>query len=450
MAIITILGLILKQDDYNKRALYSYDKNIAFTLKKQRYTNMLPLLMDNFDDKIIPIYTKDAKSIQQKVLKSEFDGDDFADIFRDDYLLTDVDEEGYTETFKIMNNAINEEEENIIDLSHGFRHLPILATISLIVNNIENTNKIKYIFFAKEIIPREKYEIIDLKNYLELANISYLLATFNQNYTISGNMKFSNPLYQKLADELKKFSEHFLSNSLKIIINGNMIDNILKTFDKLKAEEDILNLNNFIVKIKLHLTRIRNIRNRQQEHDKFYEIAKIMDERGYQLNAITLLFEALGYYCLDSIYRNTNKTKVHIDKFKNFIEEKNPPRNVYSDYTLTNQSRNIVKLQRGFKNDFLFNPETINWSKDKLKNTKYQNIPRTKTNAIKYEIIYYLNNISRQELKQFQRYIVDMEALRNNLTHGNSSDEVENIEKLFAGYVEKFDDFVIKKDVLKK
>lgn len=433
MAIITILGLIKKTQE-EQRATYTYDNNLSYSLKKERYTNMLPLLLDNFEDRIIPIYTKDAKSFQQEVLMDEFNKN-FEDIFQKEYFIEDVDEEGYAKTFKIINDAINEDEENIIDLSHGFRHLPILATISLIVNNIENTNKIKHIFFAKEITPREEYKIIDLKNYLELANISYLLSTFNQNYTVSGNMTFTNPLYQELADELKKFSEHFLSNSLKVIIEGDMIDNIFKTFDKLEKEDDVSNLNSFTRKIRSHLRTIQGLKNMRKEHEKFYALSKIMDKRGYQLNAITLLFEALGYYCLDSIYQNTDKAKAHIDEFKNFIEEKKQPRNVYSDYTLTDQSRNIIKLKEKFSGKLLYKPKHI------------------KDEVIDY--IDYLDNIlkcelnPKRELNFFISYIYDMELLRNNLTHGNSGDEVKNIEKLFKRYIDKFDDFIKKQDILK-
>ncbi len=444
MAIITILGMIPKAKSPDERALYSFDDNLSFTLKKEKYTNMLPLLIDNFDQKIIPLYTKDAKRTQQEVLEDEFDNR-YEDIFSKEYLIEEVDEKGYSKTFRLINHAIKEEEENIIDLSHGFRHLPILATISLIVNNIENTQRIKHIFFAKEIKKNEKYKIIDLKNYLELANISYMLSTFNQNYTVSGNMEFSNPLYQKLANELKNFSEHFLSNSLKAIIDGDMIDNILENLKKLQKEEDIQNLNNFIKYIRLHLIRIKGLREKEHEYLKLYELSKIMDKRGYQLNAITLLFEAIGYYCYEKIYQNVPAIKEHIETFKVFIEEKKHPANVYSHYTLTNQSRNIVKLERGFSGDFLFNPQTINWDKRELKSTPNHK----KTNFIKNEIFNYLNTLPKTELKKFKNYIRDMEALRNNLAHGNSSKPVNNIEKLFEKYTKTFEEFISQKDILK-
>jgi len=452
--VITFLGKGY-QTEKEKRAIYTFDEELSkkFKLKKSKYTNMLPLLIDNFtDEKIIPVYTHEAKKTQIVVLEDEFNRS-YKEIFDDQYLIKDTKD--FSSIMKLLHKVINQDDDYIIDLTHSFRHLPILATIALISNHNLDSNKVKHIFFAKEKIPNTKdsigeYEIIDLKNYIELADISYMLSTFNQNYTISGNIQFSNPLYQQLANELKKFSEHFLSNSLKTIIDGSMIDDIFASFDNLQKEDDILDLNSFIIKIRLHLRKIQGLKGMKKEYEKFYALSGIMDERGYQLNAITLLFEALGYYCLDSIYQNTNKTKEHINIFKNFIKEKRVPKNVYSDYTLTNQSRNIVKLQKRFIGDFLFNPETITWSKQRLKETKYQNIPRKKSWTIKDEIFDYLQNISKQELKKFQNYIIDMEALRNNLAHGNSSDEIKDIEKLFENYVKKYDYFVKDNDILNK
>lgn len=72
-----------------------------------------------------------------------------------------------------MNETINQYDEVIVDVSHGFRHLPILMVVDLIIQNFQDTSKIKQILFAKEIDKHEKdkkgvYEIIDLKEYLTL------------------------------------------------------------------------------------------------------------------------------------------------------------------------------------------------------------------------------------------------------------------------------------------
>ena len=447
--IITFLGKGFKTEK-EKRAYYRYDDFLStkFELKKDgRYTNMLPLLIDNFDEKIIPIYTKEAEDTQKIFLEDEF-GKSYEEIFDEDYFIEDTKD--FSSIMKILNKVLQQDNEYILDLTHSFRHLPILATISLISNHNINKDNIKHIFFAKEEIPASKdvigkYQIIDLKNYIELADVSYMLSTFNQNYTISGNIKFSNPLYQQLANELKKFSEHFLSNSLKAIIEDDLIDNIFSVFNELEKKEDIVNLKSYIKEIKRHLSNIQKIKEEKYEYKKLYKLSQIMDKRGYQLNAITLLFEATGYYCLEAIYKNTTKAKAHIDRFKKFIDEGKEPENIYSNYTLVYQSRTIIKKLNRFNNSYLFNPETIDIPKKELP----KKLPKKESNIIKYEIIDFANSLSKNDFHSFKKFLGKLESFRNNLSHGNSSEQIEDVEIIFERFIENFEKFCIKKNILK-
>ena len=121
-------------------------------------------MIEKFSDdyKIVPLYAKEAKSVNEKVLQKS----DIAFANFDEKYFID-DDKNFTKLFNIINSAIDEFDELIVDVSHGFRHLPILMIVDLIIQNFQNTSKIKNILFAKEIIYREEYEIIDLKEYLE-------------------------------------------------------------------------------------------------------------------------------------------------------------------------------------------------------------------------------------------------------------------------------------------
>ena len=112
-----------------------------------------------------------------------------------------------------------------------------MATISLISQSLNNTDKIKHIFFAKEIVAREEYEIIDLKEYLELANMSYVLESFNYNYTVALVSKFKNKNFRDLTSQLSTISNHILSNSLKAL--NNDVGKILNNIDFILKNEQI-------------------------------------------------------------------------------------------------------------------------------------------------------------------------------------------------------------------
>ena len=89
--VITCLGKGFKTAK-EKRAKYNFDNELSqnFSLKKANYTNMLPLLIDNFrDKKIVPIFTKEAQETQLKVLEDEF-SKSYISLFDDKYFIKDT------------------------------------------------------------------------------------------------------------------------------------------------------------------------------------------------------------------------------------------------------------------------------------------------------------------------------------------------------------------------
>lgn len=250
MKVVTFLGTIKKAEDHNV-PIYRYDNKLKelYSLKRERYVNMLPLLIDNFDAKsIVPIFTEKALKIQSKVLKDEL-GNSYDEIFNNENLIEG--EKNFYDILRIINNATSGDKEYIIDLTHGFRHIPILATISLISQSLNNTDKIKHIFFAKEKTPGKEYEIIDLKEYLELANMSYVLETFDKNYTVSFVASFENEDFENLRGELAKFSNYILSNSLQALKNS--FDIVLEYIENIKKNEQIFIFKSSLDRIKEHI-----------------------------------------------------------------------------------------------------------------------------------------------------------------------------------------------------
>jgi CRISPR-associated DxTHG motif protein len=427
-AVITILGTIGLPREGKEKAEYYLSDSLKenFSLKKDRYTNMLPVLVDNFRDTygvIEPIYTNDAKKTQSEVLA--YENLDFK-IEESGFYISNIDDEyeaQYSFFLEKYNEVIEKYDRVIIDVSHGFRHLPILATVNMIMQNIKDSKKIEYIFFAKEIEKFSKYEIVDLKEYLELANLSFMLSTFNQNYTVSSNIRFKNPLYQELAKELSEFSHHFLSNSLKPLIEGDLISKIIDNLEKLQKDKSVINFKHYIEDVVLHLEEIRQLKY-DSEWEKLYKISKIMDKRGYQLNAITLLFEAIGFYCLESLSHIEIVGK-RASEYYGFIEKQKKPEHIYSSYTMTNQIRTLVKIQDRFH----VSDERLFIGND----------------SIKSSIIEYLIDVN--QIGKFEKLLQDLEALRNNLAHGNSSRAIKDVKKSYQSYLSRFKDLCIDKDI---
>lgn len=457
-AIVTILGLIghtkfLKGVEVDKEisdfARYYYDTTLSETLpplQKTHYINMLPLILENFDGyEKVCIYTQTSLSKQTELL--EHYGIGF-DIKKNGFFVSEKAKEkeaAFSYILNGINQKIDEYDSVILDLTHGHRHIPILSIINLIMQNIQHPQKIEYILFAKEIKWQKEYEIIDLRDYLELANLSYMLSTFRQNYTVSSSFAFKNTDYGQLAEQLNVFSSHFLSNSLKPLIEGDTIVSLIASLTQLGKETEIKHFSTYVDEIIQHLHSIKTLKN-QTEWKMFYALSKIMAERGYLLNAITLLFEAIGFYCAVRIEEFSIGLSEHISSFKKFIEEEKRPAFMYSTYTLTSQSRRIIKLGRIYYNDFLFNPETVEWSSRKIKKAKDNHqIPEAKSREIKSSIFHKLDVLN---IEGFQKYIGSMDRLRNNMAHGNSSTIVLNIKAEYEKRLKEFETFCIKEDVL--
>ena len=429
MKVVTILGIGRVKDKFEDRPIYKYDKRLEhlYILKKQRYTNMLALLVDNFDPQdIIPIFTMDAKTSQTAVLKNEFQ-DEHIEIFNDKNFISN-DKDIY-KILRIINDTISDEDEYIIDLTHGFRHIPILATISLISQNLNNTDKIKHIFFAKETDPYKEYEIIDLKEYLEFANMSYMLETFDKNYTVSFVAAFENEDFENLRGELAKFSNDILSNSLKAL--DNRFDVILEYIENIKKNEQIFTFQASLDKIKRHVEELKQI-SQKEDFQKLYEMAKVFNQKGYLLNAITLLFEGIGRYCASRLEKISPKVETYVKEFKNS--------EIFDSYDLTNQSRNLVKVGRNMKS-YLFGTEKAR-AHFGLSETK----AREYLADIKNLICDRLEAIPN--IEEFKSFIFDAEKFRNNLAHGNSSDEIKNTKLNFKNLLDDYKKFCIDGDIL--
>lgn len=428
MKVVTILGKgYVKEAE--ERPIYEYDEKLknSYSLKKQRYTNMLPLLIDNFGvQNIVPIFTEDARDDQIKVLEKEFKTSHIEIFNNKNFIRGDTD---FYEILRIINEATNEDNEYIIDLTHGFRHIPILATISLISQSLSDTNKIKHIFFAKEIINQKEYEIIDLKEYLELANMSYMLETFDKNYTVSFVAAFENEDFENLRGELTKFSNDILANSLKAL--ENRFDVVLQYIENIKKNEQIFTFRTSLDKIKEHIENLKQI-STKIDYQKLYEMAKVLNKKGYLLNAITLLFEGIGYYCVSGLEKISPKVEAYVREFKNS--------GFFDSYDLTNQSRNLVKIGREMKS-YLFGTEKAqtHFGLSEKKAKEY-------LGDIKNSICNKLERIP--DIEEFKNFIIAAEKLRNNLAHGNSSDEIANTKLNFKRLLEDYKKFCIKDDIL--
>jgi CRISPR-associated DxTHG motif protein len=448
-AVITILGI---QGGYvsNNKVTFSNIDNLAEYYfegdnDKKEYFNTLPLLIDKYQNEytIIPIFTKESKLFNQEVLSKLYPNLQID--FNDKYLIKD--EKNFKDVFSLFNRTIEEFDEVIIDVTHGFRHLPLLMLIDLMIINFKDIEKIKKILFAKEIIkhtPKQQgsYEIIDLKDYLDLANISYALSSFNQNYTVSNHIKTNNRDYNNFINELSSFSKHILANSIDALIisskrKKSISLKIINYIDKiLSKDDDILkNFEPFLLEVRKHIEIIESYKNLKY-FQRLYKLSKNMLEKGYLLNSITLLSEAIGLYTKEIFKNINNDIKEFIEEFEQKVKQHKNTNKKYHLYSLSSQSKTLYKLGTKFNGNYL--------------SIKYPNENEEIFNEKSAEITIRIKN-HILDIKNSQNYteIVDLinsiDILRNNLAHGNSSNRLEDVEKEIKEVLNKFEELIIRK-----
>ena len=393
-AIITILGKAGELDNHTKAKYY-------FEWKKEvqkEYFNTFPLLIVNFSKRyeIVPIYTKDAQNANIKVLKKEnleFNS------FNSNCLIHD--DKDFKNIFKIINETIASYEEVIVDVSHGFRHLPILMIVDLIIQNFQDTQKIKKILFAKEIQAFKEYEIIDLKEYLELANISFVLTTFEKNYTVASHIK--SVKYSKLLKELNDFS-----NDLMALNIGNLLKTSKELIEELDKIDDI-SIKTQAETLKLVIQQLTDFKNKKR-YLVYYQLSKNLFEKEYMLLSLALLYESIRMY-IKSYIKN---------KYIDLVEDIELQLNY-----------DLYKIGSFFKN--------LSWRNY----SQFQNQNKTNLNIIESDYIKLANSYP----KHLNQLYSDIDKKRNNLAHANSNGKFEDIKKSIKELIINYEKLAINRGI---
>ena len=438
-AVITILGLaggnIVKDNDSKLKAInYKSKHNYYFDEKNSlpMYSNTLPLLIDKYANRyeIIPLFTKEAKLVQSKIL-SENENEKELSIFNDKYLIKD--ENDFESLLALITQTMDNYDRIIIDITHGFRHMPILVTINLIMENIKDIQKVEHIWFAKEIVKAGKdivgkYHLIDLKNYLDLASLSFIIKNFKDNYTIASSIKISGTRYKELITHLNQFSKDIMALSV-----NNLFYNTYPALDKVLSEmkdDDLLkkDLNELQEALKIF---------EYHEHKRYklyFTLAEELKEKGYLLQSVALIAEAKGYYVKSSMKSTSYRVRDYFEEIEKKIEEGVESKK-YNYYILNQECK---KIYSATKNDLLIPKVRADGKKTK---PMYKNFKLMKDKSIIEEIKDFIGY--KDSFKDFMWH-----DLRNQLVHANSIENIDNAKKEIDDEINKFDSYCIEQNIL--
>ena len=413
-AVITILGIQGQKDNIKTEGCARYYFADESADKSQEFFNTLPLLADKFGaENIMPIYTAEAREFNEAVMTHY---SDFQINFNDSYKI--VDEKNFEALFEIFERVIDDLVKSgvgriVFDVTHGFRHLPLLALVDLLIQNFSNVSQIDQILFAKEIEKFKLYEIIDLRQYLDIANIAFVIAAFSQNYTLAQHIKTKK--FESLVNALNAFSHNILSLNIAKLKSSH--GELIKELDRI---DDIA----LISRARYLKDRLNKICDWNDSAYIFrYKLAKDMFEKGYLLQSLVLLFESVNSYMV-SVFENNIP-----DVFQKISDECST-KGVRKNYLISNFFIQSLKT-RANESDDDFVGRT-------MKNLKYLELSKEEIKEIR-EVI----NTKFGSNNELSKYHKQLDDLRNDFAHGNISEEEfshikQEIKKLF----DKYQDFI--------
>jgi len=424
-AVITILGTIDCKGDKENKAQYLIDSDLQYLigLKNDTYTNMLSVLIENFyrEYDIVPIYTDFAKSTQENVLRNCEEFEEVEDVIKEIFKkgVYIINENDFKDILRKIDEKIREYNEVIVDVSHGFRHLPILMTINLILTSLktDSKEKIKNILFAKELERFKKYKIIDLREYLELANLAFIINIFRDNYSVSNHISISDKSYEKLINYMREFSKNLMALSIDKLL-FNIVPELKEELNALlnKIENNNDNILMFKNEIKEIINRLESVYiPKNHRYQTYYYIARDVasEEKGYLAVAVSLIFEGVSFY----LYTSFKERSVKLREFFEQLEK---------DENLT--TYDILDLCRGI----------FSFKKEKFKISNKLN--KYFSNEIKKEFFSVKSKIYSQKLKDL---LSDSREIRNNLLHANSGGRIEDVNKTVKDLLDRYEKLLI-------
>lgn len=410
-AVITILGMSgVKQNKVADKCLYTIDGKTI-----ENY-NIFPTLIKKYSPeyKIEPLYTKEAKQAQEIVLEAE----GIKNIVFDDQrgLLDDVND--FEAVFSTIDKIMTRYDEVIVDVSHGFRHLPILMIIDVIIRGLGNSSKISKILFAKEIDQFKEYEVIDLKQYVDLASFAFVVTNFKDNFTISNHIDISAPKLQGLIKAMKEFSGDILSLSLESLVSKSS-EGLIKEIDCAIKEFGTSAFTRDLEALKSLISKSFAVKGKKR-YQSYYDISKALFERGYYSNSLAILNEGVGLY-VKSMAKQIFGDEIIAIEAK--IEKKESHK-THNFYALSSAFKNMIVHESNFREELGFDGTQAQRLSDSIKEA-----------------------MNEEKFKKFKKFISKLTTTRNDLLHANSTGKISDYKNTIDGFLKSYEEFCVDRKI---
>ncbi len=274
MTVVSILGLAGETTVY-------YDTQPQLPLIAGSYRNATQALIHSLPQASFIFLGTDKSIEEQKKLLA----DDFGRL--DQASFRPFDEHDPLSMFAVLLEVIRSDDEVLIDVTHGFRDISMIAMVASSIAHFGLSTRAK-IIYARVVTPRSHFCFESLDHFLDISHVASTLGSFVGTLTIPHHAP-DHPLIHAA----ESFCQALHANHLKELWDHALPR--LYTAWKEANEGDLRWLDELLAKVHTLLLRFGAIA-KAPPHQQYLLLGKLMEERGYILIASTYLYEALPLY----------------------------------------------------------------------------------------------------------------------------------------------------------
>ena len=345
--ILAILGMAGK-DKNNNLTTSVYNKDSALDLpqlKNGEFHNSTHCLIESFGESATYTFIGTDKSI--KYQNDIFDTLPHCKAIFEKYPPQNLQdsneiEDIFNKVLEVMKNT--ERQYIVLDITHGFRHQPIIASFASTLAQI-NTEKSITLLFAKtqgkDSQGRDSFQYISLERYSQISLIALSLQTFVQTLSVPYISSLDKKEYH-FIDTLTRFSNALHANAFAQIFG--LLNETKNELNKVKNSIKFKGLENILDEVQKILVKFEMIQQSTKKHKQYYEISSLMNDKEYYLVAITYIREAILLYVLDSISEFVKKNVYDSYKKSNAVNDllngKSPDPYIFDDIEILKKKLN--------------------------------------------------------------------------------------------------------------
>ena len=279
-------------------------------IKEGEFLNSTHCLLESFENASCTlIATRDAFEFQCELFDKHYPK--IAAILRRvaPALLDEKSE--FEDIFHQILQAIKNAPQNelvILDITHGFRYQPIIASFASILGSISAEKSVQIIFAKPLDTINTRFCYVSLQRYTQISLIALALSTFLQTLSLPHLALLDNN--EPLLRSLWQFSRAIHANTP----NLELLNQSLNELKLAQKSPNFDGLESILDELEAILREFESILQSDEDYEKFYKFAQFMLKKGFYLIAATYISETLGLFMLfkfeNAGFINSKKCKI--------------------------------------------------------------------------------------------------------------------------------------------